>query len=155
MSISVMNDREIGREGSRRSRRGGAEGTGISKAAVYAAIAVLCVVIDQVYALFGHGVRSASMTFMFLYPLAAAVFYFLLGYRFPKAAVGNYGRLGGNAIGSGIAALTVGSFLVGVLEIAGSSSDYVFLFQVFGWFFIAAGLISTVKAALPRPVEQD
>lgn len=146
MSTSVMNDRAIGREGGRRSRRGDVKRTGISKAAVYAAVAVLCVVIDQVYALFGHGVRSASMTFMFLYPLAAAVVYFLLGYSFPKAAAGNYGRLGVNAIGSGIAALTVGSFLVGVLEIAGSSSDYVFLFQVFGWFFTAAGLISTINA---------
>ncbi|MCL1832337.1 MAG: hypothetical protein FWG45_05430, partial [Oscillospiraceae bacterium] len=42
------------------------------------AVALLSVIIANVYALFRHGVRSAYMDFMFIVPLAAAIPFVLM-----------------------------------------------------------------------------
>lgn len=110
---------------------------------IYLAVAVFCIITDHVYAIFGHGVRSASMTYMFLYPLAAAVLSMVVSIR-PLNGGNGWRRLGTNAVASGTAALTVGAFLRGILEIAGSSSAYVVFFYLVGWLFAAAGLAATI-----------
>lgn len=100
-----------------------------------------CVAVDNIYALFGHGVRSAAMSLMFLYPLGGSCFYALLAMLRPGRLEGGGGRLGRNLLNSGIAALAVGSLLTGILEIAGSSSPYPPWFAGIGWCFAAAGCV--------------
>lgn len=42
-------------------------------AAVYLAATVFTIIIDRIYAVFGHGVSSRNMSWMFLYPLVGAL----------------------------------------------------------------------------------
>jgi hypothetical protein len=109
---------------------------------VYMILAFTAVLTDNIYALFGHGVRSASMTWMFLYPLlGGALVYLLIELLLPRIRETAGLRLSYNLYNSGIALLTVGSFLRGILEIAGTASPYTPVFCLTGWGFAAAGLI--------------
>jgi len=45
---------------------------------VYLILSIAAIAVDNIYALFGHGVRSDSMTWMFLYPLIGGTLVFLL-----------------------------------------------------------------------------
>ena len=108
---------------------------------VYLAVSVFCVIFDKIYALFGHGVHSASMSLMFLYPLLGGFVVFILAWLFIHHSdeVRCY-RLFYNCYNSGLAALTVGSVLNGIFEIAGTSSPYTIAFFILGWTFTAFGL---------------
>lgn len=106
----------------------------------YIMLSVIAVIVDNIYAMFGHGVRSAFMSFMFLYPLlGGALGYFILWLTAPGVYSGRWYRFGYNLYNSGIAALTVGSFFKGILDIAGTESDYSRLFFLLGWVLMAAG----------------
>lgn len=113
----------------------------LKTAAVYLAVSAFCIIFDQVYAVFGHGVRSASMSFMFLYPLTGGVSVFLLlHFISPAVSAGPY-RLFYNAYNSGLAALTLRSMLYGIFEIAGTSSPYLTAFTVCGWTMMITGIL--------------
>jgi len=116
---------------------------------VYLILSVLAVVVDNVYALFGHGVRSASMSLMFLYLLlGGALGYFLLWLIAPGVYLSKWYRLGYNLYNSGIAALTVGGFFKGILDIAGTESDYTRMFSILGWGMTAAGLVVLIVSVM-------
>jgi hypothetical protein len=120
---------------------------------VYLSITVFCVVFDKVYALFGHGVSSDSMTLMFLYPFLGGVLPFTLLFLFiPQADQVKWYRFLYNAYNSGIATLTIGSLLDGIFEIAGTSSPYLLGFAVCGWSMTAIGLLGylTSQYCLPH-----
>jgi hypothetical protein len=118
---------------SRRARAG-------KTALVYLGFSGFCVFFDRVYALFGHGVFSAHMTLMFLYPLLGGALPFFLLWRFlPRSGGGSGGRVRFNCYNSGIAALTMGSLLRGVFDIAGTASGYCVVFSVCGWAVTGAG----------------
>ncbi|WP_430839434.1 hypothetical protein [Clostridium nigeriense] len=51
-------------------------------------------------------------------------------------------RISFNIYNSGIAALTVGSLLHGILEIAGTSSEYIMYYSILGWMAVGTGIIS-------------
>ena len=106
------------------------------------------IVINKVYGDFGHGVHSAVMTWMFLYPLLGGVLLFLLMDRLLPDTTTRFSgyRLFYNSYNSGIAVLTTGSFLKGIFDIAGTNSSYIALFYAVGWLFIVLGL--TVLLAL-------
>jgi hypothetical protein len=109
---------------------------------VYLAAAAFCILFDRVYALFGHGVQSAAMSRMFLYPLLGGALMFFLQWLFvPEPCRVRHYRLLFNLYNSGLAALTVGSLLQGILEIAGTTSPYLVAFPVFGWTTLYAGLL--------------
>lgn len=115
----------------------------------YLIVTVLCVVIDRIYAQFGHGVYSAYMSLMFLYPLAGGVLPFFLAWLFARQTGGMpYYRLSYNCYNSGLATLTVGSMLNGVFEIAGTSSPYMIVFYVGGWIMLAAGVLGFLTGLL-------
>ncbi len=119
------------------------------KAAItYAVIAVFCVIFDRVYAQFGHGVISDTMDWMFLYPLIGGALPFLV-FWWKQVNTEQY-RLLYNAYNSGIAALTIGSALFGVFEIAGTSSTYTIAFFILGWTLCAAGLFGFAFTWLRR-----
>lgn len=114
---------------------------------VYLLLALVAIGVNFIYGRFGHGVHSAAMTWMFLYPLlGGALFYFLLERL--KSGITRFApfRFGYNSYNSGIATLTVGSFLKGILEIAGTNSPYLLFFTIMGWLFITVGV--TVFALL-------
>jgi hypothetical protein len=109
---------------------------------VYLILSAAAIVANKVYALFSHGVASPAMTWMFLYPLlGGALFYFLVDGFIGKIAKFAGYRLFFNIYNSGIAVLTFGSFLKGVMDIAGADSVYLVLYYLVGVVFLAAGLI--------------
>lgn len=113
----------------------------LKTAIVYFAVAVFCFIFNKVYAIFGHGVSSDSMTRMFLYPLLGGVLIYTLLWLFMNHTekVPHY-RFFFNSYNSGIAALTVKSLLFGILEIAGTSSPYLIAFTACGWMMVGLGL---------------
>lgn len=107
----------------------------------FLAFAGLAALVGQIYSLFGHGVRSAAMTWMFLYPLlGGSLIYLLIDLLVPAVKARPAYRLFCNLYNAGIAALTAGSFLKGILEIAGASSPYLPWFFGAGWLLVAAGM---------------
>lgn len=121
-------------------------------AAVYLIVSVLSVLFDQAYALFGHGVRSASMTTTFLYPLLGGALPFALLWLFgPEAEDRRYSRLLFNLYNSGIAALMTGSLLKGVLDIAGTSSPYIAAYRFSGFLLAGMAAVGFLGAARMHP----
>ncbi len=123
-------------------------------AIAYLAVSVFCIIFNQIYAIFGHGVSSPSMTLMFLYPGLGGSLPFLLLWLFvPEADRVKSYRLFYNSYNSGIAALTLGSLLNGIFEIAGTSSAYSIVFTAAGWamllFGLAAYLLRLYEKSLP------
>ncbi|MGE4548332.1 MAG: hypothetical protein AB7C89_02140 [Intestinibacillus sp.] len=117
---------------------------------VYLALAFAAVAVNLIYGAFGHGVHAAAMTFMFLYPLVGGALVFLLcGLRFPALRRVRGYRLCYNAYHSGIATLTVSSFLHGILEIAGTSSPFTAGLYAFGAVCIVFALL-VLFSQLPR-----
>lgn len=109
---------------------------------VYLILSVIAVIVDKVYGIFSHGVASKAMTWMFLYPLlGGALFYSAINLFFPNIIKFTGYRVFYNIYNSGIATLTFGSFLKGILEIAGTNSDYLVFFYIVGVAFILAGFI--------------
>lgn len=109
---------------------------------VYLAVSVFTFAVNKIYAIFGHGVSSDAMTWMFLYPLiGGALFYLLIGLLLPEINRFAGYRIIYNIYNSGIAILTVGSLLKGIMEIAGTSSSYLKFYDMTGYGFIVFGLI--------------
>jgi hypothetical protein len=109
-------------------------------AIVYFCVSVLCIVITNIYALYGHAVRSLYMDYMFLYPLIGGMALLSLTAVYKKVASGLLFRIGFNLYNSGLAALTAGSMLNGIMEIAGTASEWIPFFALFGWGFAIAGI---------------
>ncbi|HWP50103.1 MAG TPA: hypothetical protein VN626_00265 [Clostridia bacterium] len=118
----------------------------------YLLIALLALLISIIYGFFSHDVASPWMTWMFLYPLVggALCFTFLGLAQCKVRRVPGY-RLFFNAYNSGIATLTVSSFLKGVFDIAGTGSPYVGALFSAGWVFLAYGVI----VLLVRPHQKE
>lgn len=115
---------------------------------VYLALSATAIAVDLIYGIFGHDVHSAAMTWMFLYPLIGGTLFYTLVNIFVPHIVGlkTY-RMFYNSYNSGIAALTIGSFLKGILEIAGASSQYVQYFYIAGSLLSTFGLLILLKYA--------
>lgn len=111
-------------------------------AAGLAVAAVVCVIVTNVYALFGHGIRSDAMDFMFLYPLGGAAAVLLYHFALMRVCGRALSRSSLNLILSGIAALTLGAMLTGILYIAGGSSGLAPVFPALGWALCAAGTLA-------------
>lgn len=116
--------------------------------AVYLYVSVACIVITNIYALFGHCIRSASMDFMFLYPLLGGVAAFMaISFFLPRLPerLRSISRKGYNLYNSGIAALTSASMLKGIVEIAGTDSKWIVYIMVTGIALVVVGI--TCQAA--------
>jgi hypothetical protein len=121
---------------------------------VYTTAAAFCILFNYVYSLYAHGVSSDFMTYMFLFPLLGGSLVFM-GFYLLKKRVKAPSRLSFNLYNSGIAWLTVGSCIKGVMEIAGYESDYVTAFFVIGFFFLFFGLLACIIQYLEKkPLDQ-
>ena len=111
----------------------------------YLLSALGCAIFGAVYELFSHQVYSRFMIYAFAFPLLlGAIPFFLLrkrGKPFPGKAA--------ELVHAGVAALTVGSMLQGVLEIYGTSNPLTIAYWAAGGALTAAGwLLTFIKQAL-------
>jgi hypothetical protein len=105
--------------------------------------------VNFIYSRFAHGVSSDAMSFMFLYPLlGGCAAYALLGLFFPGARRLKPYRVFTNLYSAGVATLTAGAFLHGILEIAGATSPYARAFTASGWALAAAGAAALAIGAV-------
>jgi len=117
-------------------------------ALAYAAAATFCVVFAFIYEIFSHGVYSKAMILQFLYPLVLGCVPFALIARFklplPTLTARQLWALG-------IAALTVGSCFLGVLEIFGTTSRLSIIFFLAGAATLCAAAIAQLLTIIfPR-----
>jgi len=115
----------------------------------YLGVSLFTIIVDKVYAIFGHGVTSAFMTWMFLYPLlGGAGIYYLLQRIAPGIKQYPGYRLFANLYNSGLATFMVGSFMNGIFEIAGTNSPYVSWYYGAGFLFVLAAGAALVVSIL-------
>ncbi len=105
----------------------------------YLGITIFTMVFGLVYEYFSHGVFSWHMAFLFVFPLAGGAFPYTL-LCFLKSAW-DPDWITACLWNSGVAALTVGSCIQGVLEIYGTTSGYLPVYYIAGGFFAVSGLI--------------
>lgn len=117
-------------------------------AIVYMTASLFTIAVNYIYSLFGHGEKSGFMTWMFLYPLLGGTLIFILSALLPEVTHREGYRIFYNLYNSGIAALTVGSFMKGIFDIAGTSSRYVMAFSITGILFLLSGLVILVYHTL-------
>ncbi|MPM69629.1 hypothetical protein SDC9_116577 [bioreactor metagenome] len=113
----------------------------------YIILTVVTVITEKIYRQFGHGVTSPAMTWMFLYPLAGGLFIYVVNRTKVVSVDAERYRSISNLYHSGIATLTVGSFLKGVLEIAGTDSVYLVYFFIVGFAMVLFGGLSLSRAS--------
>jgi hypothetical protein len=115
---------------------------------IYVAVAVFAVIFTNVYAMFGHGVRSNYMDLMFIVPLSAATPFLLMFILRSKIHEKSGYRLFSHVYGSGVALLTIGLASLGVLAIAGGSSSYAPWFVYVGSGMTGLGLVILIAVAV-------
>lgn len=113
----------------------------------YLAVSLFCLLFGAVYESFSHGVYSNAMVYAFAFPLClGTVPYFgalaFLKKPIPRGAAAHLWAFG-------IATLTVGSILRGVLEIYGTDSDLLIAYPIAGGALLASALtVGAIGCAL-------
>lgn len=97
---------------------------------IYIIATVLCILFSIIYESFSHGVISNFMIFSFLIPLLLGVVSTYLIYFFKKEKLPT--ALENNFYNAGVATLTFGSIIEGVLEIYGTTNIKVYAYLVIG-----------------------
>ncbi|TFG81449.1 MAG: hypothetical protein E4G74_04125 [Erysipelotrichales bacterium] len=95
---------------------------------VYFALGIFAWLFNAIYGLFAHGVKSVYMANMWVVLLAGAVFYILM-HQIPGLRHRRFYRLFTNVLNTSVAVLVIGMLLRGIIDIAGSSSNYII------WYF--------------------
>ena len=112
---------------------------------IYVCISLLCALFGGVYEVYSHGVYSFDMIYAFVYPLAMGALPFAalasLSLREPSLWASRLYHWG-------IAALTVGSVIRGVLEIYGTTCALCFWYLPTGIIFTVAGIFLYVTRLL-------
>ena len=88
----------------------------------YLGISVFCVMFTIIYESFSYGESSTTMRLMFLFPLIGGTFLFLFLYY--KNLKHTFSRISYNLWNSGIAILTNGCVIKGIINISGRFTDY-------------------------------
>lgn len=105
---------------------------------VYLLISLFCSLFGAVYEIFSHGVYSFYMIYAFQFPLAGGVLpWFCIslwgGEKYPAVAARYLYH-------AGIATLTTGSILCGILEIYGTTNMLTGYYWTFGSILLLAGV---------------
>lgn len=102
----------------------------------YLLISLFCAFFGAVYEVFSHGVFSYYMIYAFAIPLTGGVLMFWIigrkGWSYPS-------RIAGNLYHSGIATLTVGCTMQGVLEIYGTTNKLISIYWIAGTVLLFMG----------------
>ena len=111
------------------------------------AAALFCALFDAVYEAFGHGVYSYGMIYAFAFPLVMGVLplYLIdvLRAPYPSKTLRELWH-------AGIAALTVGSIVTGILEIYGTTNPLTIVYWILGAAFLAAGAVGYAVSCFGR-----
>lgn len=118
---------------------------------VYLIISCFCALFGAVYELFSHEVYSFYMIYAFAFPLVGGALpfaaYALTGAKYP-------GAIARNLYHAGIATLTVGSIVRGVLEIYGTTNALSRFYWIAGvgfvLFGVAVGFLPRVLSRKPK-----
>ena len=113
---------------------------------VYLLVSLFCVLFGAVYEYYSHEVYSAYMIYAFVFPLAGGALPFTLISRYGCRCIP--GRLTRNLYHAGIAALTVGSIMEGVMEIYGTTNEMLKIYWIVGFGFVGIGLLLYVIGLL-------
>lgn len=112
---------------------------------VYFFISVFCLVFGQIYLHYSYGMDSFYMRNLFLLPLVFGTIPMLLlsfvGYQ-------SISRISFNLWNSGIAVLTFGFLVQGVIELSGRSTHYTLYYWYVGAFFCLASLTALLVGLL-------
>ena len=87
---------------------------------IYVCVSIFCALFGGVYEYFGHGVLSFHMIYAFGFPLVLGALPFLIIEKNPK--IHYPGSLSASFLHMGIATMTVGSIVQGVLDIYGTTN---------------------------------
>ncbi len=113
---------------------------------VWILVSVFFLVFSVIYQQFSHGVHSPYMTYLCAWPLMLGVIPSFLWWRVPKIPKPNiYAK---DFYFSGILAVTMSSLLRGVLEIAGTASEYQGILMWIGAGLMAIGIVLYVLRSL-------
>ena len=132
----------------------GIEGKGsetAKTALVYLILSVFCALFGAVYELFSHEVYSFYMLYAFGFPLVggALPYGILSAFHLSKSS----SALARNLYHSGIATLTVGSIVRGVLDIYGTTNSLSRYYWFVGIFAVVAGVvIGSIRPFLRKKV---
>jgi hypothetical protein len=102
---------------------------------IYIFTTLFCIAFNYIYSLFGHGVSSPFMSYAFVFSLVLGVVGFeMIGWQNLE------NRIAFNLLNAGIATLTVGSILRGIIDIAGAdTTEYPVYYFFVGTVFVAIG----------------
>ena len=121
-------------------------------ALIYLCITLFCGLFSAVYEYFSFGVYSNYMIFLYMIPLMAGVLPFALAglmIRLPCPSL-----ISVKIYNCGVATLTLGCCLAGVLEIYGTTSIYIRFYWLAGIVMMAFGFVLyLVSTFLPRKRE--
>ncbi len=110
----------------------------------YALISLLVFLASSLYNVFARGVTSLPMLHAFYYPLFLGMFlhmFLIFRERNVRFAGSSGYRLFENVYNSGVACLTIASFLRGIFEIAGTDSPLLPYLTYLGWGLVGVGAI--------------
>jgi len=96
---------------------------------VYIIITLLTLIFGLIYEMFSHGVISKFMLFAFAIPLVLGVAVSFIIYI---AKIKTQTRLQMNLYNAGVATMTIGSIIKGVLDIYGTTNWKVYIYLVLG-----------------------
>lgn len=113
---------------------------------IYLLISLFLVLFGAVYEWFSHGVYSYHMLYAFVFPLAGGTLPFsILSLTGAKPYPGKHPR---NLYHSGIATMTVGSVVRGVLDIYGTTNALSGFYWPIGFCLAAAGIVIYAVSAI-------
>lgn len=109
---------------------------------IYISITLFSGIFSWIYEYFSHGVYSNYMVYLFLFPFIGGVLVFVTIGLLKKLPFPS--RISLHLYNSGLATLWIGSCLQGVLEIYGTSSNYIAVYWIVGSILIMLGVVSVL-----------
>ena len=109
---------------------------------IYLLVSLFCIIFGAVYEIYSHEVYSYYMIYAFAFPLVGGTLQFMLLNIIPAKKYPN--AVARNLYHSGIATLTVGSIVHGVLDIYGTTNALSLYYWLVGVAILLIGLITFV-----------
>ena len=110
----------------------------VKRSFMYFCISMFCAVFGGIYEIFSHGVYSNYMMYAFLFPLIGGTLYNLILYSLRLRLQRGLSLIFYN---TGIAALTIGSIVRGILDIYGTDNILANVYRYAGVVFVFLGVV--------------
>lgn len=114
----------------------------IKSSVAYASVSAFAFIFNKIYALFSHGVSSDAMSEMWIWLLIlGTLFYILLETLFYSGSEKSVSKAGSNVYNSGTAVVIVGMLIQGIVDIAGTGSDFIIIYRIAGISLMVTGAV--------------